>query len=92
MQWKEAKPEELMDSKLRCAFDMPLENDKTVSSQTLPSVAHRIPPSHNYWYNPPGRWWLVCVLSIGLVMKCISITFHHRRNDTVRAKFRKVML
>ncbi|XP_030208986.1 vesicle-associated membrane protein-associated protein B isoform X2 [Gadus morhua] len=27
--WKEAKPEELMDSKLRCAFDMPLENDKT---------------------------------------------------------------
>lgn len=30
-QWKEAKPEELMDSKLRCAFEMPLENDKTVS-------------------------------------------------------------
>uniref|UniRef100_A0A3B3D658 VAMP associated protein B and C n=1 Tax=Oryzias melastigma TaxID=30732 RepID=A0A3B3D658_ORYME len=28
-QWKEAKPEELMDSKLRCAFEMPLENDKT---------------------------------------------------------------
>ncbi|KAJ3586530.1 hypothetical protein NHX12_012927 [Muraenolepis orangiensis] len=27
--WKEAKPEELMDSKLRCAFEMPLENDKT---------------------------------------------------------------
>lgn len=30
-QWKEAKPEELMDSKLRCAFELPLENDKTVS-------------------------------------------------------------
>lgn len=30
LQWKEAKPEELMDSKLRCAFEMPLENDKTV--------------------------------------------------------------
>uniref|UniRef100_A0AAY5K528 MSP domain-containing protein n=1 Tax=Esox lucius TaxID=8010 RepID=A0AAY5K528_ESOLU len=29
--WKEAKPEELMDSKLRCAFELPLENDKTVS-------------------------------------------------------------
>ncbi|KAF6714876.1 Vesicle-associated membrane protein-associated protein B [Oryzias melastigma] len=26
--WKEAKPEELMDSKLRCAFEMPLENDQ----------------------------------------------------------------
>lgn len=30
LQWKEAKPEELMDSKLRCTFEMPLENDKTV--------------------------------------------------------------
>ncbi|KAM9409230.1 vesicle-associated membrane protein-associated protein B/C [Pholidichthys leucotaenia] len=27
--WKEAKPEELMDSKLRCVFDMPVENDKS---------------------------------------------------------------
>ncbi|XP_008316272.1 vesicle-associated membrane protein-associated protein B/C isoform X1 [Cynoglossus semilaevis] len=27
--WKEAKPEDLMDSKLRCAFEMPVENDKT---------------------------------------------------------------
>ncbi|XP_072540043.1 vesicle-associated membrane protein-associated protein B/C isoform X2 [Salminus brasiliensis] len=27
--WKEAKPEELMDSKLRCVFDMPIENEKT---------------------------------------------------------------
>lgn len=26
--WKEAKPEELMDSKLRCVFEMPNENDK----------------------------------------------------------------
>lgn len=37
-QWKEAKPEELMDSKLRCAFEMPLENDKTVSAQCWTSV------------------------------------------------------
>lgn len=36
-QWKEAKPEELMDSKLRCAFEMPLENDKTQTEHsTLP--------------------------------------------------------
>ncbi|XP_057194577.1 vesicle-associated membrane protein-associated protein B/C isoform X3 [Triplophysa rosa] len=27
--WKEAKPEDLMDSKLRCVFDMPTENEKT---------------------------------------------------------------
>ncbi|XP_062326511.1 vesicle-associated membrane protein-associated protein B/C [Osmerus eperlanus] len=27
--WKEAKPEELMDSKLRCNFELPAENDKT---------------------------------------------------------------
>lgn len=34
--WREAKPEDLMDSKLRCGFEMPLENDKTVepSSQS----------------------------------------------------------
>lgn len=31
-QWKEAKPEELMDSKLRCVFELPLENEKTVST------------------------------------------------------------
>uniref|UniRef100_G3T116 Vesicle-associated membrane protein-associated protein A n=1 Tax=Loxodonta africana TaxID=9785 RepID=G3T116_LOXAF len=29
--WKEAKPDELMDSKLRCVFEMPNENDKLVS-------------------------------------------------------------
>ncbi|KAM8755072.1 vesicle-associated membrane protein-associated protein B/C-like isoform 2-T2 [Acanthopagrus schlegelii] len=34
--WKEAKPEELMDSKLRCAFEMPLENDKTTEHSVLP--------------------------------------------------------
>ncbi|XP_068601176.1 vesicle-associated membrane protein-associated protein B/C-like isoform X2 [Brachionichthys hirsutus] len=34
--WKEAKPEELMDSKLRCAFEMPLENDKTNEHSLLP--------------------------------------------------------
>ncbi|XP_029994786.1 LOW QUALITY PROTEIN: vesicle-associated membrane protein-associated protein B/C-like [Sphaeramia orbicularis] len=33
--WKEAKPEELMDSKLRCTFDMPLENDKTHESESI---------------------------------------------------------
>lgn len=29
-QWKDAKPDDLMDSKLRCVFEMPSENDKVV--------------------------------------------------------------
>ncbi|XP_046712315.1 vesicle-associated membrane protein-associated protein B/C isoform X3 [Silurus meridionalis] len=33
--WKEAKPEELMDSKLRCVFEMPTENEKTMGSGSL---------------------------------------------------------
>ncbi|XP_013855527.1 vesicle-associated membrane protein-associated protein B/C isoform X1 [Austrofundulus limnaeus] len=37
--WKEAKPEELMDSKLRCAFEMPLENDKTHESESYKTVS-----------------------------------------------------
>ncbi|XP_032377577.1 vesicle-associated membrane protein-associated protein B isoform X2 [Etheostoma spectabile] len=37
--WKEAKPDELMDSKLRCAFEMPIENDKTTELSTLPKSA-----------------------------------------------------
>ncbi|KAM4605888.1 vesicle-associated membrane protein-associated protein B/C [Discoglossus pictus] len=28
--WKDAKPDELMDSKLRCVFELPAENDKPV--------------------------------------------------------------
>uniref|UniRef100_A0A1A8EYJ9 VAMP (Vesicle-associated membrane protein)-associated protein B and C n=1 Tax=Nothobranchius korthausae TaxID=1143690 RepID=A0A1A8EYJ9_9TELE len=37
--WKEAKPEELMDSKLRCSFEMPLENDKTHESESIKTVS-----------------------------------------------------
>ncbi|XP_028843045.1 vesicle-associated membrane protein-associated protein B/C-like [Denticeps clupeoides] len=45
--WKDAKPEELMDSKLRCVFEMPSGNDKTheadgskaPSSSSLPKSA-----------------------------------------------------
>uniref|UniRef100_A0A3Q3WQM8 MSP domain-containing protein n=1 Tax=Mola mola TaxID=94237 RepID=A0A3Q3WQM8_MOLML len=37
--WKEAKPEELMDSKLRCAFEMPVENDKTHESESNKTVS-----------------------------------------------------
>ncbi|XP_045570382.1 vesicle-associated membrane protein-associated protein A isoform X1 [Salmo salar] len=30
--WKDAKPDDLMDSKLRCVFDLPSENDRVVIS------------------------------------------------------------
>ncbi|XP_026866551.1 vesicle-associated membrane protein-associated protein B/C isoform X4 [Electrophorus electricus] len=33
--WKDAKPEELMDSKLRCVFEMPNENEKTSMVSSL---------------------------------------------------------
>ncbi|KAJ8015824.1 hypothetical protein DPEC_G00000360 [Dallia pectoralis] len=50
--WKEAKPEELMDSKLRCAFELP-ENDRTheneihtnVSSTPIKSELSSLPKS-----------------------------------------------
>nr|XP_046239099.1 vesicle-associated membrane protein-associated protein B/C-like [Scatophagus argus] len=50
--WKEAKPEELMDSKLRCVFEMPVENEKThdmesnkmMSSSLLKSDSSALPP------------------------------------------------
>ncbi|XP_046896211.1 vesicle-associated membrane protein-associated protein B-like isoform X1 [Hypomesus transpacificus] len=41
--WKEAKPDELMDSKLRCAFEMPLENDKTHDSDSNKLVSPSTP-------------------------------------------------
>lgn len=40
LQWKEAKPEELMDSKLRCVFEMPVENEKMVRLLLTVSAFH----------------------------------------------------
>lgn len=37
--WREARPEELMDSKLRCTFDMPQENDTITELSALPKLA-----------------------------------------------------
>ncbi|XP_026230319.1 VAMP (vesicle-associated membrane protein)-associated protein A, like [Anabas testudineus] len=36
--WKEAKPDDLMDSKLRCVFELPSENDK-VNDVEVPKAA-----------------------------------------------------
>ncbi|XP_008277477.1 vesicle-associated membrane protein-associated protein B/C isoform X1 [Stegastes partitus] len=49
--WKEAKTEELMDSKLRCVFEMPVENEKAhdmesnkmISSSLLKSESSALP-------------------------------------------------
>ncbi|KAJ0068285.1 hypothetical protein NL108_004641, partial [Boleophthalmus pectinirostris] len=47
--WKEAKPEELMDSKLRCVFELPAENEKThdldnkISASLLKSESSALP-------------------------------------------------
>ncbi|KAG8505656.1 Vesicle-associated membrane protein-associated protein A [Galemys pyrenaicus] len=56
--WKEAKPDELMDSKLRCVFEMPNENDKLNDiepSKALPLNASkqdgRMPKPHRVSLN-----------------------------------------
>ncbi|KAI7792516.1 vesicle-associated membrane protein-associated protein A [Triplophysa rosa] len=37
--WKDAKPDDLMDSKLRCVFDMPSENDRMNEQESSKSTA-----------------------------------------------------
>lgn len=42
--WKEAKPEDLMDSKLRCVFELPAENDKPYDveiNKIIPTTASK---------------------------------------------------
>ncbi|XP_012503829.1 PREDICTED: vesicle-associated membrane protein-associated protein A [Propithecus coquereli] len=54
--WKEAKPDELMDSKLRCVFEMPNENDKlgitppgiAPTATAMSSINNTIATSANY--------------------------------------------
>uniref|UniRef100_A0A8D2JG22 Vesicle-associated membrane protein-associated protein A n=1 Tax=Sciurus vulgaris TaxID=55149 RepID=A0A8D2JG22_SCIVU len=62
--WKEAKPDELMDSKLRCVFEMPNENDKlgitppgmvpTVTSVSSISNTIATPGSYHTKSDPRG--------------------------------------
>ncbi|KAM6248624.1 vesicle-associated membrane protein-associated protein B/C isoform 2-T2 [Porphyrio hochstetteri] len=42
--WKEAKPEELMDSKLRCVFELPAENDKPACFRCAETILPDSPP------------------------------------------------
>uniref|UniRef100_A0A2I3HFM0 Vesicle-associated membrane protein-associated protein A n=1 Tax=Nomascus leucogenys TaxID=61853 RepID=A0A2I3HFM0_NOMLE len=62
--WKEAKPDELMDSKLRCVFEMPNENDKlgitppgnapTVTSMSSINNTVETPASYHMKDDPRG--------------------------------------
>ncbi|XP_039380658.1 vesicle-associated membrane protein-associated protein A isoform X3 [Mauremys reevesii] len=40
--WKEAKPDDLMDSKLRCVFEMPNENDKLPRQESCRQQPHSL--------------------------------------------------
>ncbi|XP_014793936.1 PREDICTED: vesicle-associated membrane protein-associated protein A [Calidris pugnax] len=51
--WKEAKPDELMDSKLRCVFEMPNENDKLDLS--TPGPNHFTPVSNDVLQMPTSH-------------------------------------
>ncbi|XP_017670740.1 vesicle-associated membrane protein-associated protein B/C isoform X3 [Chiroxiphia lanceolata] len=44
--WKEAKPEELMDSKLRCVFELPAENDKPARFRCAQTILPDPPPKY----------------------------------------------
>ncbi|XP_026097369.1 vesicle-associated membrane protein-associated protein A [Carassius auratus] len=37
--WKDARPDDLMDSKLRCVFEMPSDNEKTIETEAAVNVS-----------------------------------------------------
>ncbi|XP_070796735.1 vesicle-associated membrane protein-associated protein A isoform X1 [Pituophis catenifer annectens] len=51
--WKDAKSEELMDSKLRCVFEMPNENDKLVLSSSR--SVYITPANRNFLQEPANN-------------------------------------
>ncbi|XP_039575333.1 vesicle-associated membrane protein-associated protein B/C isoform X2 [Passer montanus] len=50
--WKEAKPEELMDSKLRCVFELPAENDKPARVRCAQTILPDCPPMYQIYPFP----------------------------------------
>ncbi|XP_017670739.1 vesicle-associated membrane protein-associated protein B/C isoform X2 [Chiroxiphia lanceolata] len=50
--WKEAKPEELMDSKLRCVFELPAENDKPARFRCAQTILPDPPPKYQIYPFP----------------------------------------
>ncbi|XP_020841209.1 vesicle-associated membrane protein-associated protein A isoform X2 [Phascolarctos cinereus] len=92
--WKEAKPDELMDSKLRCVFEMPNENDKLIDmepSKALPLNASKqdgpMPKPHSVSLNDTETRKLVeeCKRLQGEMMK-LSEENRHLRDEGLRLR------
>lgn len=92
--WKEAKPDELMDSKLRCVFEMPNENDKLNDmepSKTVPLNASKqdgpMPKPHSVSLNDTETRKLMeeCKRLQGEMMK-LSEENRHLRDEGLRLR------
>lgn len=92
--WKEAKPDELMDSKLRCVFEMPNENDKLNDmepSKTVPPNASKqdgpLPKPHSVSLNDTETRKLMeeCKRLQGEMMK-LSEENRHLRDEGLRLR------
>jgi len=71
-QWKDAKPDDLMDSKLRCVFELPSENDKVVRG------AAALLKQHIYNFKSPSWLWTVNVDSGGKKQTVFRGTKHRK--------------
>ncbi|XP_058133339.1 vesicle-associated membrane protein-associated protein A isoform X3 [Dasypus novemcinctus] len=92
--WKEAKPDELMDSKLRCVFEMPNENDKLNDmepNKALPLNASKqdgpMPKPHSVSLNDTETRKLMeeCKRLQGEMMK-LSEENRHLRDEGLRLR------
>ncbi|KAJ8776664.1 hypothetical protein J1605_015253 [Eschrichtius robustus] len=92
--WKEAKPDELMDSKLRCVFEMPNENDKLNDmepSKAVPLNAAKqdgpVPKPHSVSLNDTETRKLMeeCKRLQGEMMK-LSEENRHLRDEGLRLR------
>ncbi|XP_051010397.1 vesicle-associated membrane protein-associated protein A isoform X2 [Acomys russatus] len=92
--WKEAKPDELMDSKLRCVFEMPNENDKLNDmepSKAVPLNASKqdgpLPKPHSVSLNDTETRKLMeeCKRLQGEMMK-LSEENRHLRDEGLRLR------
>ncbi|XP_026555184.1 vesicle-associated membrane protein-associated protein A isoform X1 [Pseudonaja textilis] len=64
--WKDAKSEELMDSKLRCVFEMPNENDKLVLSSRSVYIT---PANRNFLQDPANNRQKIDMMEPGSEVK-----------------------
>ncbi|KAG8133467.1 putative Vesicle-associated membrane protein [Naja naja] len=64
--WKDAKSEELMDSKLRCVFEMPNENDKLVLSSRSVYIT---PANRNFLQEPANNRQKIDMMEPGSEVK-----------------------